>query len=275
MKDINNSPFRDAFEYLFLALRYIASGFVCVGVYMFLYDLPLTFEDNSWFLLFLTSAIGLITYAFHFATLDKKFYIRSAYSVYKESKHVAREVQAAIRHCDELLGVNKHASGFNKGDVEPKELFFALSTQTYLRTISESRTVRDLQYQMEKRLAFLNFLYCSFYQVVVLVSYFIVRSVVVGGWATIGKEDWIRIFFLGTGAFILFISTRIFNKRICKREIWAIITFYQCVPSGAAAPNTDALVSANPPSIKSLLADMVDNLKMLNKEIMNAQKTIE
>ncbi|HPF96972.1 MAG TPA: hypothetical protein PLZ00_06090 [Mangrovimonas sp.] len=284
---------KQIFDSISVILRYIASGFIAVLAYMFLYnDSSFINSDSFWFLLFLSVSIGLITYAIHIAYLDKVFYRYVAYRLFKKSSNIVVALQAAILDCDTKMGYDKHQSRkFDKSKVDENDLIFALLTQTYLRNVSENVIVKNLQRLMEKRLALLSFIYCSFYQIAILIIYFAITEGVLHRHGTITEEQITNLIFLSIGAILMLIFGISFDKRICVRDIWAVVQFYQCIdPQGQTAQVQAAQgqtaqgqtaqgqspPTQNPPiiTIKSLLDDVGKNLDGINAEIADTKKII-
>jgi len=240
MAESSAPTFTSILEYLHLTLRYIASGFVAVGVYIFLYNPEITeFKDQSWFLTFITATIGIITYGLHFATLDKIFYGWSIMHFLKNNKNFIPEI---LKEQICQWQVAKGSPGFEKKDILAKlnkekfwgiksntkikrYILFALANQTYLRSISKNEALAAMQNQVEKRLALLNFLYCSSYQIIIILLYFGINRFKLH--AAVYWPDAIKVITLIVFAAAILYSAILFNRRICGREMWLIQNFPQ------------------------------------------------
>lgn len=256
-----------------VVLRYIASGFIAVLAYVFLFGIELSsFGEHSWYLVFLSASIGLITYAIHVAFLDKIFYKNSAFNLYQKSNKCVPELQEALIECDRKMGFDKFSSGFDKGKVDKDDLVFTLVSQTYRRSASENRTIKNLQRLMEQRLALLSFIYCSFYQVSVVLIYFATITLLVNGIETICKISIINFLFLFAGNVLLFVFSRAFDKRICKREIWALIEFNGSINHGKLEKKGGS--SKRSKAIKTMLADADKDLNRFGEKIAKIKKTV-
>lgn len=206
-------------------LRYVASGFVAMAAYIFLYEKPLqSFEKGSWYYLLLTASIGLLTYAFHIAWLDKVFYRCISWWVNRGSTK------------NENAQLNMEIKESGRG------LMFALASQTYLRVISDDRQVNALQNELEKRLALNCFLYCSLYQIGAILVYAYFRKM------SIFKLE----FQLLSALFLLMLVFAIrFNLRICRREAWVVSKFYQQVPSQILVKSVKGVQSSSSDEVPS------------------------
>ena len=284
MADPSAKSFTPILEYLHLALRYIASGFVAVGVYIFLYKPCFEeFKDLSAFLVFITATIGIITYGLHFATLDKVFYGWSIIHYLKKNqcfipailktqiidwqnakknggflesdilKYLDKEYalkmpeNKAARAIVRVLLPSKKLRKFLRdkpffriktNNRIKRYLLFALASQTYLRNISNDESLVKLQSHVEKRLALLNFLYCSFYQIVVITLYFTINKLFPV--YSLSEPEKVKIALLAIFAFLLIYSAIRFNRRICSREMWLVENYSQKVEKGTTAEHAGA-----------------------------------
>lgn len=229
-------------EYIHLTLRYVASGFVAVGIYVFLYDPEITeFKDLSAFLVFMAAVIGIITYGLHFATLDKIFYGWSIIRYLEKNNSFLPVVLteqivdwqktqglADFENENILKGLDDFGiEGAEARDTIKRYILFSMANQTYLRIISKNELLVSLQNQVEKRLALLNFLYCSCYQIVVITLYFSITKPV--DLSDLTSDDTIRVYILFLFAGLILYSAFRFNVRICGREMWLIENFPQKV----------------------------------------------
>lgn len=243
-KDMAESPLptlSTVIEYIQVALKYIASGFIAVGTYMYLYPhQKISIPENSWFLILLASAIGTVTYAIHFATLDKFFNKLSLeYFLKKNKDFIPKILKTNIKKWESKKGNDLKKSEIKLENFKhtKSKITFALANQNYLRLMCNKKEVLILQHNFERRIALLNFLYCSFYQVAFLTIYFIVIE-----WADwqfskttkLGDFDSVecsKLVVLIVFAVILLYSAIEFNKRICSREMWIVSNFPQEIPT--------------------------------------------
>ncbi len=209
-------------------LRYIASGFIGLIAYMFLNNIQqVIISKDSLFLVIVAASMGLVTYAFHNAWLDKVLYKWHAFKIFEEDGYNVVNLQNSIKDCDSKLAKDKHKDKFEKEIVSKEELKFALLTQTYMRNISTDEKIVKLQALLEQRLALLSFLYCTLYQIIAVSIYFVLNKYFVQNniYGKIEKLNLVIVIFI---IIILIIAVYKFDRRICKREIWAISQFYQC-----------------------------------------------
>ncbi|GEM_PF-2977325 len=267
MEELNVKPVQQIMDAITSILRYVASGFVALVVYIFLYDKPLnTFAEGSWFFLLATASLGILTYAFHISFLDKIFYRRIAYKVFIASTgNTEEKLKAALADFGIVFQ--------NKEEIKSADLTFALVSQTYLRNISENQQVKVLQHEMEKRLSLLCFLYCSFYQVTIIILYFLCTYF----YFNMGNICWPYVLSKIIPLLIIDVSLLVFalkfNKRICLRDAWAVTNFYQKVPTTNTTKASPAVVQgggSGTPTIKDLLQD----IKLQIAEIEKASDTI-
>ncbi len=242
--------FSSVLEYLHLTLRYIASGFVAVAAFLFLYHpTKIDFADNSWFMVFLTATIGIITYAFHFATLDKIFYGWSIAKFLKRNKGFIPEVlETQIRDWaqikkidlkDEDLKLKKKWwiwSNHKHNSKLKRYILFAMANQRYLRSTKQSHALSEISNGLERRLALLNFLYCSFYQIVLLSVYYIIMNMIIPH-CMVSIAQFSRLIMMLFFSVGLMISAIKFNRRICSREMWMIVKFGQEIGKGEILSN--------------------------------------
>lgn len=215
-------------ESISILLRYIASGFIGLLLYMFLNNIKdVIISKDSLFLVLLAATVGLITYSFHIAWLDKVIYKWHAFKIFKDGGHNVEKLQQAIKDCEKKLSIENNSETFDKEKVTKEGLKFALLTQTYLRNISKDEQIQKLQNLLEQRLALLSFLYCAIYQIIGVLTYYILTKRIVY------QNNYSPHEYLNLGVTILIlillaIAVFKFDRRICKRELWAIAEFYQC-----------------------------------------------
>lgn len=232
MEDFSKSTISNVLEYLLIALRYIASGFVAMAVYAYFY-MPeyQEIKDLGGSLILVAATIGIITYALHFATMDKIFNGCSIQNFLDKNKLYLPEIlKKQIYDWDQAKGESgfitkedntyklnykKYQTFFNHKI--KRKILFALSNQAYLRSLSNNQVLVSMQKQLEKRLALLNFLYCAFYQLVIIDLYYLLSNIPFCK----GDADFFLKFSMIIIVAIIFIfSVRRFNNRICEREMW-------------------------------------------------------
>lgn len=252
MEDSSKSILTSILDYLLIALRYIASGFVALAVYTYLYNPQLTeMKGIGGILIFAAATIGIVTYALHFATLDKVFYgICVKKFVIETNGFLPAILYTQINDWEKAKGKNdfdfkqvvekrykKKTEEVNNEEENTTEVFsqnkikrkilFALANQTYLRSLSNNKMLSEMQKQVEKRLSLLNFLYCSLYQIVIITLYFTITHIDTNAtiyWPYVWK---ILLLFAIAGLFLY--SAYKFNCRICSREMWLVQNFEQSV----------------------------------------------
>ncbi len=107
------------------------------------------------------------------------------------------------------------------------DILFVLATQTYLRLSSKDTVVLKIQELLERRLAFLNFLYCSGYQMLLIFFYFLAHDLLAKEPAkknpgNIHPDFLLNMGIVVTGGILLLYCSYRFNRRISRREMWAI-----------------------------------------------------
>ncbi len=243
MADSSTTGIKTLLDYIHIFLRYIASGFVAVGVYFYLYSPALpNLKDDGMFLVFVTATIGFVTYALHYATLDKVFYAWSVMYFLKQGgmKNLPPELSNQIVNWERLKGDSdfkqgKIFEGISQGQIlrtnfngaVKRKLLFALASQTYLRNLADNPKLKSIQTQVESRLAMLNFLYCSFYQVTFILLVFSLKNF---DFSLSFNETLVFKFVLLLLLDLLLIVSAIkFNRRICCREMWLVFNFPQTI----------------------------------------------
>jgi hypothetical protein len=222
--------FKSFFDYLSLALRYIIAGFVCLAVV--LYIDPKTYnvdffksnitliEKSSIMILFFAGLTGICIYAFHFAFLDKLFYSITIFA-YGCFRKFSPSMKTDIREWNDLhyKTIFKRPFRQNENHYCPKEYLFTLVTQNYLRKISKNPQIKELQKQIESKLALMMFLYGCCYATLLLpyIYDFLFPNQIDG--TKQGKLFWIGI--------VTFVITLRFDWRITLREIWVVFKYYQ------------------------------------------------
>lgn len=228
-------------EYLQLGLRYVASGFVSVGIYMFLYPQQhIDVSKDSWFLLLLSAALGTITFALHFATADKYFIGRSLGSFYENNNRYIPEI--LIKHINQWQIVKNQAQIKFEGDklnqAQKAKIIFAMANQNYLRLMSSKPEIKVLQSDFQSRKSLVDFLYCSFYQICALILLFLVQEVSTqtgaGHFFDFDMLKVSRIGILVAFGIGLLLAANKFNNRICSRNMWIITNYPQELPSETA-----------------------------------------
>jgi hypothetical protein len=221
------------FENFHQALRYIASGFITFAVLSFLnWEIWQDFLNGSeyvtlFYLLFII-ILGILNYAIHIAFLDKLFY-RLVIYLYFRCHKIPEIITDSISEWDEKTTINGSLKKPSSKKPYSKKISFVLFSQTYLRKISEKNSVRGIQSEIDKRLALLMFLYCSSYSLIIIPVLYLIKHKICEH--TFPDSDfctfWIKILSLiGFGVFVLIIGLT-FDKRILKREIWALEYFPQ------------------------------------------------
>ncbi len=284
MENINIQTVKQVTESVSVLLRYIASGFIAVLAYIFLYtDYTYLQINNAWVLVILAASIGLITYALHISLLDKLFYKGKAYRLYEQYAHKCENIKNAIAENAKIMNEKNSPDCCIHRPMTKSEYIFILQTQTYLRNASLNDTVKHIQRQMEQRLSLLAFLYCTLYQIIILIVYFLVTKFVIPENNEITSEQAVNCSFLIIGVCILVAFTHKFDYRICRREIWAIAQFYQSVPSQSVTQQDNMALSSitqtqtgsgQSKTIKTLLDVVKQHLDTISKDADNAKKII-
>lgn len=207
-------------------LRYIASGFIGLLVYMFLFGLnDKEISKDSWFLVIVAASIGLLTYGFHVAWIDKLFYKFHLHAIFKQHRKknmIPEKIKKAITTSLKF----KHEGGFNANNVTCEDLQFAFFSQSYLRNTSDNGRIGRLQNFLEKRMALLSFLYGIIYQTTIVLLYFLADRLFLNN-AQFTRVDLLKGPVVFVGLVVLCFCTSMFDRRICKREFWVIEHFYQ------------------------------------------------
>ncbi|WP_194976061.1 hypothetical protein [Aquiflexum lacus] len=202
-------------------LRYIASGFMGLLIYMFLFEInidEINISKDSLFLVITAATMGLITYSIHVAFLDNYFYNKQIKKIF-------------VKNSSNSDDVEKCMSNFNPewkpgSEVSIDEIRFHLFSQSYLRQISSDKNVRKLQRLMEKQLSLLTFLYCTIYQIFILIIYFFIRTVVIEKKCLFSVE-FLNFWFSLAAVLFLWYSVYCLDKRISLREIWLVANYFQ------------------------------------------------
>lgn len=164
MEDLKN-----IFYNIQIILRYVVSGFISVIVIGYLDNgchgyLKAISLISPWILVALSAILGIITYGIHQAIFDKLFY-QFFICRYLRNHTLDTSLSTQIRtwitgtRNNDKLNEDKIVAEINKAN----NIRFALFSQTYLRRSSEDPIIVGIQKELDKKLAMLNFLYCTFY----------------------------------------------------------------------------------------------------------------
>lgn len=210
-------------DYISLALRYIIAGFVCLIVLLYidntLYTVLIKEKIENQHLiitLFFAGLTGITIYALHYAFLDKIFYWITLF-FYGITRKFPENLRKDISSWN-----SQHYRWIRKSHknwCHAREYLFALVSQTYLRKTSADLRARDLQKEMESKLALLMFLYGCCYATIVLPLFygFLFNSNVI-------QERVVNVRYIG---FVILALALRFDWRITIREIWITQNFYQ------------------------------------------------
>jgi hypothetical protein len=213
------------FDYISIALRYIIAGFVCLVVLLYidtsLYDKILLGNITNQHLLvtlFLAGLAGIMTYALHYAFLDKIFYWITlvAYSV---TRKFPENLRTDVKNWNKLHYKWRNGWIASKNWSHQREYLFSLVSQTYLRKVSTDLKVRELQKEMETKLALLMFLYGCCYATIIFPLLY--------KWLSITNISADRVTTIRIIGFIILGLALRFDWRITLREIWICQNFYQ------------------------------------------------
>ncbi len=215
-------------------LRYIASGFIGLMVYLFLFwddikDLKVPpILENIWFLLILAASLGLITYSVHKAYLDVQLHAHHLKALLrKKNFHVTESFKNYM-----LLGYRCFSSGENLSYDDliksRMKIRFSCKSQSFLRGISTEKNIRRLELQLNERYAFLAFVYCAFYQSTLVLLYFFAVKFIVE--RQIYSIEVLKFILTAAIVSFVFYCAYKFDRKICKREIWVISEFGQDYP---------------------------------------------
>lgn len=226
--EVTENSVKIALEYLQIFLRYFASG---LPYFIILYiinersvnEYLALFKNNSALIILLIAGIGLLNYAIHIAFFDRQFF-KISYFFFRRKNEIP----------DELLSdIKKWKNDFLKKTslkekLKVSDIYFSLSSQTYLRAIKEEKKIKYLQSHFDKRLSLLSFLYCCIYPAIFLPAIFFINNKlnILKDLANPGYNLLYIIFALG---FITFLITLHFDCKIVKREFWIVKHFHQKV----------------------------------------------
>lgn len=236
-----------------IVLRYTASGFIGVVAYCFLnysdFFIYMVWDIDILFWVLLAAAIGVLAYAIHIAWWDNNFYRSSLSEIVDRNYHESDNIKKARKQVEKLTGkssvkdkrkknVFMKIFDFLKGIFIKKKsedkikvlksLYFALTTQRYLRKISTEAKIERLEVQLEQKYALLSFLYTSIYQLVTVLVYTLFKRLNDAHFKQwIYWFDWVDWIIIVAIAGVLRLSAIRFDYRITKREIWAVNEFYQ------------------------------------------------
>lgn len=215
-------------------LRYIASGFVGLIVYTFLFwddlkDLESSlFSENTWLWLVLAASLGLITYTIHKAHLDVHLHAHHLYILLTKKKlSVTKSFENYLLKGYRCFDPDGKLS-YEKLIESPMNIRFSCKSQSFLRCISSDKKIERLGHQLSERYAFLAFTYCAFYQSAIVLLYFLAVKLGVES----GMSDIELLKSIMTAIIIVFVFWCAYNfdRKICKREIWIISEFGQDYP---------------------------------------------
>lgn len=233
---------KDILSTFSVVLRYIASGFIGLLVYSFLFWKEIISEiknmdhhlisGSTWLILIAAASLGLITYSIHRAHFDILFHSYHLKKILNKKKYELSDTfKQAIRD-----SYNCFDSGHKMSEKElfesKKKIRFGCMSQSFLRHISEDKKIVRLQALMDERYAMLAFTYCAIYQSVIVSLYCLSSKLVAGDFS---KFDGFKLSVVACITFIVWLCVCKFDRRICKREIWVISNFYLPTPS----PNSE------------------------------------
>jgi hypothetical protein len=215
-------PFLD---YILLALRYIVAGFVCLIVLFYidtsLYNkilLGQVTNQHLFITLFFSGLTGITIYALHYAFLDKIFYWITLI-FYSITRKFPEKLRADIKNWNLQHYKCRRGKIASKNWAHAREYLFTLVSQTYLRKVSADLKVRELQKEMESKLALLMFLYGCCYATIIFPLFY--KSLFT---TSISPDRIITIRIIG---FIILGLALRFDWRITLREMWICQNFYQ------------------------------------------------
>lgn len=212
-------------DYISIALRYIVAGFVCLIVLLYidttLFDkiIEAKIENQHLFItLFFAGLTGITIYALHYAFLDKIFYWLTIL-FYSITRKFPENLRTDIKNWNSTHYKWRNKNLITKNWCHAREYLFALVSQTYLRKVSPDLRVKELQKEMESKLALLMFLYGCCYATIIFP---LLYKLLFASHVDTDKIVTVRII----GFLILALALR-FDWRITLREIWITQNFYQ------------------------------------------------
>ncbi len=219
-------------------LRYMASGFIGLLVYLFLFwneimtqiqnvDYHLL-SSSIWLILIAAASLGLITYSIHRAHFDILFHSHHLKKILKKKKyHLSENFKRAILDSSHCFDPDRKIS-YEELLSSKKRIRFGCMSQSFLRSISTDKEIIQLQRLMDERYAMLAFTYCAIYQSLLISAYFFASKLMIGGFT---RFEVFNLSVVLIVTLIVFFCVYKFDRRICKREIWVISNFFQSTPN--------------------------------------------
>lgn len=179
-------------------LRYIAPGFVALFTLMAVKaNIDLFQYYPTWAIMVLAALIGVTIYSLHTAVIVQVL----GWAVIKF--HLWKKHHPFVPDNYSTLSVFR--------------VSFNLDTERWLRRSSRDERVRNLQMELDKWSAMLNFLYCSSYLLIVIPLYLVDSQ-------SKPISNWWHLFCIGV--FMLFFAI-ISSFRIINRQFWIVKTYPQ------------------------------------------------
>ena len=234
---------KNIFYNIQIILRYVVSGFISVivigyldnGCYDYLKDIS---SISPWILVALSAILGIITYGIHQAIFDKLFYqffICRYLKNHTLDTNLSKQIRTWITDTqnNDKPNEDKIVAEINKAS----NIRFALFSQTYLRRSSEDPIIVGIQKELDKKLAMLNFLYCTFYSLcfislIIMFKHLMLESKDCG----LYHPDRIIGVLILSGVVIF--SAGLYDYRTTVREMWVIKHFFQEIASETKSPNS-------------------------------------
>lgn len=233
--NVSGIPATKAILYsLSLVIRYVASGFIGLMVYTFLFwkdvcnlDDPY-FVDSPWFLIILATSLGLITYSIHKAFPDSYFHaMHLKILLTKKRFHVTESFKKTLVKGYRCFDSNNKIS-YEDLIKSKMKIRFSVKSQDFLISISSDQRIIRLRQQLRQRYDMLTFTYCTLYQSTATLLFFLMSKVILQ--ESFSNPELMKLSILSLIIFFLFFSVYRFDRRICKREIWVISEFGQDYP---------------------------------------------
>ncbi len=231
----NDNSIKIAFEYLRIALRYVASGFIAVIVIMLIDQAFARYVENQfaktpWIVVFIAGPVGIFIYAVHHAYFDKLFYNFSVW-LYKRYYQLPLIIAKSSEKWNKLSGLRsrKCISGWVRSN---RRVLIFLKEQSYMRKTSNNPIIVKLQNNLEDKLALLVFLYDSIYSMIFVPAfYFTIDNFPALNPFTsnhiINATAYYWIAILGVMSLLCALG---FDYRITRREMWLVENYPTPVP---------------------------------------------
>ncbi len=214
---------------LSLVMRYVASGFIGLMVYTFLFwsdvckSKNLDFLSNPWFLIILAASLGLITYSVHKAFLDSYFHAMHLKTLLTKKRfHVTEPFKKRMLEGYRAFNATKKIQ-YEDLIKSKMKIRFSVKSQGFLIGMSDDPKIVRLKQQLRERYDMLTFTYCTLYQSTATLLFFLLSKLILH--ETFPKAEVLKVVILFLIIVFLFFSIFKYDRRLCKREIWVISEF--------------------------------------------------